>query len=92
MKNLTVLIFVVVFVSQAAALATSPTLFCRADIQPNGPGTDAKKVALSMTKQDINSMTLAAEYQGYTFEVDRDFSLTTLYMRIEKDGKRLAVL
>ena len=89
MKSLANFVFALLFIC-GKAFGISKTLYCEANLQPNGPSTAFNKAALVIAKQDLNSVNLAVEHQGYSFQVIWNFSLTTLYMTIEKNGERLA--
>jgi len=65
------------------------TLSCTAYHQPGGPGTTPQSAVLALKEKTPDGMTQEIEYAGFRYQVYWHYKLTTLYMTILKDKRKI---
>jgi hypothetical protein len=50
---------------------------------------ELQKQNLKLQSRDVNNTVLTTSFKGYTFRVDWDKNLTTLYMNVKKNGESI---
>jgi hypothetical protein len=66
------------------------TLDCKANYQPNGPGTDLQSMKLEIIEQSNDETVFKATIEEFQFKVIWQRPLTTLYMTIHEGQNKLA--
>jgi len=72
-----------------SAFGDDLTLECTAYHQPGGPGTPSQSAKLALKEKTPDGLTHEIEHAGFRYQVYWDYKLTTLYMTVSRDGKKI---